>query len=47
MFNGLLVVLCITHAYIMFIVGIDSVEGRANGPWNKIQQVNDIVMFGT
>ena len=36
MFHGLLAVLYITHALIVFIVGIDSVESGANGPRNKI-----------
>ena len=37
MFHGLLIlVLCITHAEIIVIVGVDSVEGGANGPRSKI-----------
>ena len=37
MFHGPLVVLCITHAFIVSIVCIHSVEGGANGSQNKIQ----------
>ena len=38
-FHGLLVVLYIKHALIIFIVGIDSVQGGANGPQNKVKPI--------
>ena len=36
MFHGPSVLLCITHAYNIFIVAIDTVEGGANELRNKI-----------